>query len=125
MRVHIQSLEEDDVNQIDSLARSLQDDVSNLDVDKITLITETPPPGSKAFDGVAIGSMIIDFATGGVVKQITQTIQAWIQRNENRSITLEIEDDKIDVKGISGKDQQKIIDAWIMRQMQKMSVKNG
>ena len=31
---------------------------------------------------------------------------------------------KIDVKGISAKDQQKIIDAWIMRQMQKMSVKN-
>jgi hypothetical protein len=32
--------------------------------------------------------------------------------------------DKIDVKGISSKDQGKIIDAWVSRQMQKMNVKN-
>jgi hypothetical protein len=32
--------------------------------------------------------------------------------------------ERIDVKGISAKDQQRIIDAWVMRQMQKMSAKN-
>jgi hypothetical protein len=80
MKVHIKPARGDDINETDSLTRSLQDDLSNLDVEKITLITETPPPDSKAFGGAAIGSMIVDFATGGTVKQITQTVQAWIKK---------------------------------------------
>jgi hypothetical protein len=112
---------EGDKQEIDSLSRSLRDDLLNLDVEEVHLLYEKPPSGSKAFDGVALGSMVVDFVGGGAVKEVTQTVQAWIQRNENRSITIETPDgDKIDVKGISGKDQQKIIDAWVMRQMQKM-----
>ena len=116
---------EDDKQEMDGLSRSLQDDLSKLDVENIRLFYEKPPRDSKAFEGVAIGSLIVDFVSGRAIKEITQTIQAWIRRNENRSITLEMVDgDKIDVKGISAKDQQKIIDAWIIRQMQKMSVRN-
>jgi hypothetical protein len=128
MKLHIKKEEgenEDDKQEIDSLTRSLRDDLLNLDVEEVHLLHEKPPPGSKAFDGVAIGSMMIDFVSGGAIKQITQTVQAWIQRNENRSITLEMADgEKIDVKGISAKDQQKIIEAWVMRQTQKMNTKN-
>jgi hypothetical protein len=125
MTVHIKPEEEDDKQEIDSLSRSLRDDLSHLDVEEVHLLYEKPPPDSKAVEGAAIGSMIVDFGGGAAIKEVPQTVQAWIQRNENRSIILEIEGDKIDVKGISGKDQQKIIDAWIMRQVQKMSVKNG
>jgi hypothetical protein len=121
LKVHIKPDKEDDKQEIDSLTRSLQDDLSNLDVEEVHLLYEKPRPGSKALDGVAVGSMIVDFVAGGAISQITQTIQAWTQRNENRSITIETADgDKIDVKGLSAKDQQKIIDAWVMRQMQKM-----
>ena len=125
MKVHIKQNEEDDKQEIDSLSRSLRDDLLK-DVEDVHLLYETPPAGSRALDGVAIGSMIVDFVSGGAIKDITQTVQAWIERNENRAITIETSDgEKIAVKGISSRDQQRIIDAWIMRQMQKMSMSNG
>jgi Effector Associated Constant Component 1 len=126
LKVHIKPEREDDKQEIDNLSRNLQDDLLNLDVEDVHLLYEKPPPDSKAFDGVALGSMVVDFVSGGAIKEVTQTVQRWIERNENRSITLEMPDgEKIDVKGISAKDQGKIIDAWIMRQMQKMNAKNG
>ena len=126
LKVHIKPEEEDDKQEIDSLSRNLRDDLSNLNqVEDVHLSYEKPPSDSKAFDGVALGSMVVDVISGGAVKEVTQTVQRWIERNENRAITIEMADgEKIDVKGISGKDQQRIIDAWVMRQMQKMSVKN-
>lgn len=122
MTVHIKPEQEDDKQEMDRLSRNLRDDLSNLDqVEDVQLSYETPPPDSKAFDGIALGSMVVDIVSGGAIKEVTQTVQRWIERNENRSITLETSDgDKIDVKGISAKDQQKMIDAWIMRQTQKM-----
>jgi hypothetical protein len=125
MKVHIKPEREDDKNEIDSLTRNLRDDLLNLNVEEVHLLYEKPPPDSKALDGVAIGSMVVDFISGGAIKEITETVQAWIQRNENRAITIEMADgEKIDVKWLSAKDQQRIIDAWVIRQMQKMGAKN-
>jgi hypothetical protein len=125
LKVNIKPEKEDDKQEIDSLSRNLRDDLLHLNVEEVHLLYEKPPPGSRALDGVAIGSMIIDFVSGGAIKEISQTVQAWIQRNENRSITMEMPDgEKIDVKGISGKDQGKMIDAWVKRQMQRMNVKS-
>ena len=122
LKVHIKPEEDDDRQEIDSLTRNLRDDLSNLNhVEDVQLAYEKPPPDSKAFDGVALGSMVVDIVGGGAIKEVTQTVQRWIERNENRSITIEGPDgSKIDVKGVSAKDQQKMIDTWIMLQMQKM-----
>lgn len=68
--------------------------------------------------------MIVDIISGGAIKEVTQTVQRWIQRNENRSITIEMDDEKIDVTDISDKDQGKIIDSWVRLRMQKMNVNN-
>jgi hypothetical protein len=125
LRVHVKP-EEDDKQEIDSLTCSLQDDLSYLDVEDVHLLYEKPPPDSKPFDGVALDSMVADFVAGGAIKEVTQSVQAWIQRNENRSITIETEDGgKIEVKGISAKDQQRVIDVWVMRQTQKMKWEYG
>ena len=122
LKVHIKPEREDDKQELDSLSRNLRNDLSNLNqVKDVALSYEKPPSDSKAFDGVALGSMVVDIMGGGAIKEVTQTVQAWIQRNENRSITIEAPDgSKIDVKGVSAKDQQKMIDAWVMLQMQKM-----
>lgn len=124
IKVHIKQEDQDDKQEIDSLSRNLRDDLLNLDVEDVHLLYEKPPQDSKALDGVAIGSMIVDIVSGGAIKEVTQTVQAWIQRNENRAVAIEMDGEKIDVKGISGKDQGKIIDTWVMRQMQKMNIKN-
>jgi hypothetical protein len=120
LKVHIKP-ERDDKREIDSLGRGLRDDLLNLNVEEVHLLYENPPADSKALDRVALGSMVVDFVGGGAVKGITQTVQAWIARNENRSIPIDMPDgEKIDVKGISAKDQPEMIDMRTMRQMQKM-----
>jgi hypothetical protein len=125
MKVRIKQEDEDEKQEIDSLSRNFREDLLNLrNVEEVHLLYEKPPPDSRAFDGVALGSMVVDIVGGGAIKEVTQTVQAWIERNENRSITIEMDGEKIDVKGISAKDQQKIIDAWVLHQMQKMNVKN-
>ena len=92
LKVHIKPEKEDDKQEIDSLSRSLRDDLLNLDVEEVHLLYETPPPDSKALDGVALGSMVVDIVGGGAITQVTQTVQRWIERNENRSITIEMPD---------------------------------
>jgi hypothetical protein len=126
LKVHIkQEEDEDDKQEIDSLTRNLRDDLSNLDVEDVQLLYEKPPSDSKAFDGVALGSMLVSVLGPEVIKQVAQTIQAWRERNGNRSITIEAPDgSKIDLKGVSAKDQQKLVDTWVMLQIQKMNVKN-
>jgi hypothetical protein len=126
MKVHINKEEDDDKKEIDSLSRNLRDDLSNLNqVEDVHLSYEKPPSDSKAFDGIALGSMVVDIMGGGAIKEVTQTVQRWIERNENRSISIVMADgDRIDVKGLSGKDQREMINAWVIRQMQKMNVKN-
>jgi hypothetical protein len=126
LKVHIKPEKEDDKQEIDSLSRNLRDDLSNLDqVEDVQLSYEKPPPDSRALDGVTLGSMVIDIVGGKAVEHITQTVQRWIERNENRTVTIVGADgQKIELKGVSGKDQGKVIDAWVTSQKQKMNVKN-
>jgi hypothetical protein len=86
------------------LTRSLRDDLLNWDVEKVYLFYEMPLPGSRAQDGVAIGSIIIDFVGSEAIEEVTQTVQTWIQHIENLAITTRAADgEKIDVKDISTK----------------------
>ncbi len=123
INVYIKAEEGKDKQEIDSLAHSLRDDLLNLEVEEVHLLHEKAPPpaGSKGVEKAAIGSMIVDSINGSIIKEVTQTVQAWIKPNENCAITIEMADgQKRDVKGISSRDQQKIIDAWVMHQIQKM-----
>jgi hypothetical protein len=63
MKVHIKPEREDDKNEIDSLTRNLRHDLLNLNVEDVHLLNEKPPPGSNALDGVALGSMVVDFVS--------------------------------------------------------------
>jgi hypothetical protein len=70
MRVHIKQEDGDeDKQEIDSLSRNLRDDLLNLDVEDVHLLYEKPPPDSKAFDGVALGSMVVDIVSGELSKR--------------------------------------------------------
>jgi hypothetical protein len=60
LRVHIKP-EEDDKQEIGSLTTNPRDYLSYLDVEDVHLLYEKPPPDSKAFVGVALGSMVVDF----------------------------------------------------------------
>jgi len=51
--------------------------------------------------------------SGGVLTTIIGAIQSWLTRHNQRSISLEINGNKIDIKDISSEDQKRLIDSWI------------
>jgi hypothetical protein len=54
-------------------------------------------------------------ASGGVLTTLINTLQSWLSRRDNHSVTLEIGDDKLVITSASTKEQRMLIDAFIAR----------
>jgi hypothetical protein len=96
-------------------------------IEKVDLVTKEgkkAPEGSKAGAEVAaLGSLLVTLgasAASSVIPNLANTLQSWLTRHERRKISLEIGGDKLEVSGISDKEQQRLIDAWISRHMEKV-----
>ena len=53
--------------------------------------------------------------SSGLLTKLIETVQSWISRGGERSVRLEIDDDVLEVTGITREDQRKLIQAWIDR----------
>jgi hypothetical protein len=74
----------------------------------------------------AVGSMLVTLgasAASTAIPNLTNTLQSWLSRHERRKISVEIGGDKLEVTGISGKEQQRLIDTWISRHIEKEDLK--
>jgi len=54
-------------------------------------------------------------ASQGVFTTLIEAIKAWLTRHERYTISLEIAGDKLEVTGLSSKEQQRLIDLWVGR----------
>lgn len=95
----------------------LRRELLELDVESVDLVrADEAPPGAKVVEPFSWGTLIITLAaSGGVLVPTINTIQAWLLRDEQRSVTLEIDGDKLEIKGISSKEQQRLINEWLNR----------
>jgi hypothetical protein len=117
----------EDSEELERAAYSLRDDLSELDaietVDLARKEGEQAPEGSKAGAEVAaLGSLLVTLgASAGstLIPNVANTLQSWLTRHERRNISLEIGGDKLEVTGISDKEQQRLIDVWISRHIEK------
>jgi hypothetical protein len=132
--VNIESIpkqEEDDDNndqeELERITHNLQDDLDELDeIEKVDIVRkegEQAPEGSKAGgDIVTLGSLLLTLGTSAAstaVPNLVNALQSWLSRNDKRKISLEIGGDKMEVTGISDKEQQRLVDAWISHHMEK------
>jgi hypothetical protein len=124
------TLEEDeDTEELERIAHNLRDDLNELDVvEKVELVKNEgdkrePPKGSKAGgDMVTLGSMLVTLgasAASTIIPNLANTLQSWVTRNETHKISLEIGGDKLELTGVSDKEQQRLIDTWISHHMEK------
>lgn len=102
---------------LERFTQSLQREFSSLDVESVDLLNGgESPSNSKVGDPISWGAIIVTLlATGGVITTLINAIQSWLTQCERRSITLEINGDKLQIKGISSEEQKRLIDAWIDR----------
>jgi hypothetical protein len=74
------------------------------------------PVGAKAGAPPDLNTILLTLAgAGGVLTTIIGVLQSWLTRHEKRSVTLEIDGDKIEITGISSEEQKRLADAWIRR----------
>jgi hypothetical protein len=109
---------EADPEELASLTRQLRNELLQLDVDSVELPTSGPAPdGSKAIDAVVLGQVVAQLAaTADALKVVIGTVKAWLLRGRVvRSIKLHMDDDVLEVTGVSSEDQKRLIDAWIAR----------
>ena len=109
------TLDTDD-RELDRLTRQLRREILELDVEDVALAeSEESPTGAKG-DAITLGALLITAATsGGLFPGLFDLLKSWLTRHGLRSVTLEIDGDKLEVKGISAKEQQQLIDAWMSR----------
>ena len=127
--LNIESSSKDDLDEPEELERvthNLRDDLTELDaVEKVDLVTKgiTAPKHSKSGgEIITLGSLLITLGgslASNFVPNLASTLQSWLTRNEKRKISLEIGGDKMEVAGISDKEQQKLIEAWISHHTEK------
>lgn len=115
--LHIDTNQETDAQELEHLTQQLRNELLELNVESADLVQAGEKPSqAKVGDPISWGTILVTLlATGGVVTTLINAIQSWLTRNERRSITLEIDGNKLQITGISSEEQQQLIDAWIKR----------
>jgi hypothetical protein len=120
-----------DTEELEQITNNLRDELNELDIiEKVDLVRkgeDKAPKGSKGGGEVAtLGSLLVTLGTlagSSVIPNLTSTLQSWLTRHERRKISLEIGGDKLEVTGVSDKEQERLIDGWISRHMEKIDDK--
>jgi hypothetical protein len=127
VKVRINSETAIDEEKLAKLSQQLRRHLLELDVKGV----ESPkvaeiPPGAKVGDPVTWGTLLVTLlASGGVLPSLLNMIQAWLAQHSQCSVTVNIGDDQIEVKGGKpSKQQQQLIDAWLAHHSKKV-ILNG
>jgi hypothetical protein len=110
---------DDDIGPLEyeELTAALQRELLQLDVSAVDRVPAGPvPEGARGVDLAALGELIVKFGESApVLGQVVEVIRAWASRSPKRTATLTIGDDKLELSGLSEKDQRLVIRDWMAR----------
>ena len=117
LMLNIDAGPEADAEELEQLTRQLRGELTELDVETVNLVRAgAAPRGAKVGDPITWGALLVTLtASGGVITTLIGALQPWLTRHERRSVTLEIDGDKLEVTGISSEEQQRLVNAWVSR----------
>ena len=107
-----------DEEELENLTHQLQQELNELDVEKVDLVRkeDLSLSNTKAGNAISWGSLLVTLAaSGGILSSVINVFQSWTSNHKDHSITLEIKGDKITVNGVSKKDEKRLIDSWLNR----------
>ena len=110
---------EADAEELEQLTRQLRAELLELDVTAVDLVKAGKiPEKAKAGDPISWGVLLLTLAApGGVLTSLINLLQSWLSRHERRSLTIDIQGDKLELKGIpiSPEERQRLLDDWLSR----------
>ena len=103
--------------EFDELTAALQRELLQLDVDSVDRVSAGPAPdGSRGVDLAALGALLVQVGKAApVLGQVVDVIEAWAARSPKRTAVLTIGGDKLELGGLSEKDQRLVIRDWMAR----------
>ena len=105
-----------DPEELADLTSHLRDELLDLDVEAVALPRlGEPPPGSRAVDLVALGTLIVTFAKSEVLVAVVTAVRAWLADSQQRSVKVTFDGDTLELTGLSSKEQHRVVAQWLDR----------
>jgi hypothetical protein len=108
-----------DTERLDALTGFLRQELLQLDVEDVTpLRAGEPPPGSRGFDVVAVGELLVTLSRPPEgVRAIVVAVRKWLARGEGirRTVRLEIDGDVLELSGATAAGQRRSVGLFVSR----------
>ncbi|MDQ4146054.1 MAG: hypothetical protein M3198_20370 [Actinomycetota bacterium] len=107
-----------DPEEVAELTLQLREELLQLDIESADLVTaENVPAGAKAGEALALGALLVSLASSApaLLGAVVKAVESWVGRMGHRSVKLELDGDVLEVTGVSSRQQQDLIQAWLAR----------
>ena len=103
--------------ELDRLARSLREDLLELDLDAVELAPDgAPPEGARAAEALVVGALVVQLArTSDALATLLRTIRGWLGPSGERRVRIELDGDVLELSGVSDEERERLVDIWIAR----------
>ena len=98
--------------ELDEATRDLLRELSELDVEVARPSAGPPPPGARAVEVAALGSLAVKVGAKAV-GPVARVLQGWLARRSGRSIKLTLGSDSVEITGGSAAYQQQMIEMFL------------
>jgi hypothetical protein len=108
---------------IEELNQQIQLDLRDVEEIQFQLVSKTGiPKGTKSGTDIDWTTIVVTIlASGGVLTTLINLVQSKLTKE--RSVTLEMNGDKLTITGVSTEDQKRLIDDWLKRRRSETSPK--
>jgi hypothetical protein len=108
-----------DAERLEEVTGFLRRELLQLDVADVAAVPAgEPPPGSRAFDVLAIGALLVTLGKSAEgLRSVVDAVRHWLTRGGGvrRTVKLEIGGDVLELSEASTSDQQRLIDMFVSR----------
>jgi hypothetical protein len=119
--VEVEGLDDADVQELDELRRSLQDELLTLGVDDAHPVSAgRPPEGSKAGETLQLGALAVAVAPVGLQAMI-QAVRDWRSRRAVRKVTITIADASLTLESATTAQQEQLVQEFLERHAKRGS----
>jgi hypothetical protein len=114
LTVWVRPAGEDDLEEVAELTGRLRAELLEVDVDSVDPVTGgSIPESAKGLGGVA-GALAVRFGTVEGLRAVFGVLFGWCTRT-GRSVEVSLGGDVLKLTGVSARQQEQIIDAWLAR----------